>query len=266
MILIYSVFLLIGIFSGFLSGLFGVGGGVILVPSLLMSFKYFNFPPDSLMHLVLGTSLSCIIVTCLNSSYVHLKKIALDKVVYFNITLGIILGASSGGYIVTYLTTFQLQVFFVLFLLLVTFKMFVGFSVDSDKKEVPQSLYWFVGYLIGLKSTLLGVGGGTLSVPFLNWTGKKMHEAVAISVTIGIPIAIIGTISYILSGLHVKGLPEYSLGYVYLPGFICISITSTFSARLGANLSHRISHEKLRNIFKYFLLIILLKSIFNLVY
>jgi uncharacterized protein len=264
MSVVYSTFLLIGIFSGFLSGLFGVGGGVILVPSLLITFTYFNFPAETLMHLVLGTSLSCIIITCLNSSYAHLRKVKLDKTVFFNITAGIILGASSGGYIVTYLSTFQLQVFFVLFLLLVTFKMFVGFSVHTNKKIIPRPYYWIVGYLIGMKSTLLGVGGGTLSVPFLNWTGKKMHEAVAISATIGIPIAVIGTISYMISGFNVQGLPQYSLGYVYLPGFIGISITSTFSARFGANLSHKISHEKLRNIFKYFLLVILLKSIFNL--
>ncbi|MBT7609601.1 MAG: sulfite exporter TauE/SafE family protein [Bacteriovoracaceae bacterium] len=265
MLLIFTVFLFIGLFSGFLAGLFGVGGGIILVPSLLISFKYFNFPQDYLMHSVLATSLSCIIITSLNSSYTHLQKTSLDKPVFLNITLGITLGASSGGFVVKFLTSHQLQIFFVLFLLLVTYKMFKGFNLPAEQRHIPKPIYWFMGFIIGLKSALLGVGGGTLSVPLLNWTGKKMQDAVAISSTIGIPISLIGTIAYIISGWNISDLPDYSLGYVYLPAFASISLATTFSSRFGANLSHRLSHEKLKFVFKYFLLIILTKSIYNII-
>ena len=238
---------------------------VILKTECPVIFKFFSFPEESLMHMVLATSLSCIIVTCINSSRTHLKRTALDKPVFINISIGIIIGAFSGGLVANKIPSQYLKVFFTCFLLLVTLKMFLNFQVTNSEKKIMKPFYWFIGFIIGLKSSLLGVGGGTLSVPFLNWTGKKMHEAVAISSTIGIPISVIGTLSYIMTGYNKTGLPEYSLGYVYLPAFLGISLTSMFSARIGAYYSHQISHEKLKKYFKIFLLILLTKSIHNLI-
>lgn len=258
------LFLFIGGLAGLLAGLFGIGGGVILVPTLTLVFSKLGFPIEKQMHLVLGTSLSCIIITCLNSSRTHLKRTPLDKPVFFNISLGIIIGAFSGGLIANKLSSFQLKAFFATFLILVTIKMLLNLQMSSKDKKVPKPLYWFIGTIIGLKSSLLGVGGGTLSVPFLSWTGKKMHEAVAISSTIGIPISVIGTLSFIYTGSQASSLPEYTLGFVYLPAFIGISSATIFSARVGANLSHDISHERLKFFFKIFLIILVAKSLYNL--
>ena len=125
-----------------------------------------------------------------------------------------------------------------------------------------------MGYIIGLKSSVLGIGGGTLSIPFLTWTGKKMHEAVVISAAIGSAIAFFGTLSYMIIGSFLTpesfSLPPYSIGYIYLPALIGISLTSAIAARLGANVSHKIDPKKLRQIFKCLLIVLLTKSSYSL--
>ncbi len=258
------IFLLIGLITGFFAGFFGIGGGVIIVPTLLICFKALHFPQQSLIHMAIGTSLSCILMTSLSSSYSHLKKIILDKFVYFNILIGIFFGTISGGYLTNYIPSLFLEVFFTLYLAIILTQLFLAFDTSTKVRPISKWTYWVAGYVIGLKSSLLGIGGGTITIPFLNWTGKKMHEAAALSSTLSIPIAFFGSLAYLFSGLKQTGLPSYSLGYIYLPAFFGIGLASFFSAKLGAMASHKVSHANLKKIFRYFLLIILIKSLHGL--
>ncbi|WP_417335781.1 sulfite exporter TauE/SafE family protein [Halobacteriovorax marinus] len=258
----YSIYLFLGVFAGTLSGLFGIGGGLVIVPTLLFCFKYLGFSPEIAIHMAIGTSLSIIVVTATNSVYGHQKRKGIDWQVFKKIFFPLIIGTYFGGMISSKLSASFLEIVFSVYVVLVSIKMFLDVKVDKVQKETSLILYSFVGALIGFKSAILGIGGGTISIPFLSWRGFSMKKAVGVSAALGLPISIVGSISYIVSGLKVQGLPEHSLGYIYLPAFIGVIITSSFFAHIGAKLSHKLPQQKMKKGFAIFLSIVAIKMIF----
>lgn len=257
------IYLLIGVLGGSLAGFFGIGGGIILVPALLASFKYLKFSPDIRMHLVLGTSLACIFITALNSVWAHQKNKNIKWSIFNKLFMGIFGGTLLGAQVADKLSSSMLEVFFAIFLTFVFFKMCLKEKPKKGTQQVHNFLYWLMGILIGFKSAILGVGGGTLSIPFLIWSGENIKKAVGISASIGLPIAFFGCLSYAYNGYGKEGLPNHSFGYIYLPAFFSIISTSAIFAQIGAKLSHRISHEKLRYLFLTFLFIVLVKTYYG---
>lgn len=260
----YLLYPILGIFSGTLSGLFGIGGGLVIVPVLLLSFKLLGFDPDQSVYMSIGTSLSIISVTVSSATYNHHKRIGIDFVVFKKLVFPIIIGALTGAFFATALPAKALKILFAIFVTLVSLKMLFFKAVLGGEKTTSSSLYRFVGFIIGAKSSLLGIGGGTISIPFLMWRGMRIQKAIAISAALGIPISLSGGITYFIRGLSIETLPKYSLGYIYLPALIGVSLTSLFSTKLGVYLSHRLPQEKLRKIFACFLIIVAIRTILKM--
>ena len=257
------IYLGLGIFSGLLSGIFGIGGGLVIVPTLLYCFSLLGFPNEHIMHLSIGTSLSIILITVSNSMYGHYLNGNITWTIVRKIFPSLLIGAILGGFVSSSLSTKHLQIIFSIYVVLVSLKMFADVKVERDLKPTSNILYSIVGFIIGIKSTILGIGGGTISIPFLSWRGEKMKTAVGVSATLGIPIALAGTATYIFNGYGTRGLPEYSLGYVYLPAFAGVILTSTFFARIGARLSQRLPQALMKKSFAIFLMIIAIKMIYK---
>jgi uncharacterized membrane protein YfcA len=261
--MIYLIYLGLGVFAGMLSGLFGIGGGLVIVPTLLFCFKLLQFPEAHTMHMAIGTSLSIILVTVTNSLYGHHLNKNVDWLLSRKIFIPIIFGAFAGSFVSKDLTADTLEVIFSIYVVLVSVKMFMDIKVKQEVKKTNSVLYSIVGFIIGFKSTILGIGGGTISIPFLTWRGHPMKKAIGVSASLGIPIAMAGVASYIYNGMTVKNLPEYSLGYVYLPALIGVVLTSSYFARLGAKISHRLPQDKMKKSFAIFLMLVAIKMIYQ---
>tara|TARA_R110002072_G_scaffold1989_2_gene16368 strand:- start:83062 stop:83856 length:795 start_codon:yes stop_codon:yes gene_type:complete len=257
----FLIYIGLGIFAGMLSGVFGIGGGLVIVPTLLFCFKLLNFPEEYVMHMAIGTSLSIILVTVTNSMYGHHLNKNVDWKIVRKIFTSIVIGAFVGGFVSKQLAAHTLEIIFSIYVVLVSAKMFADIKVERDLKPTSNILYSAVGFIIGFKSTILGIGGGTISIPFLAWRGLPMKKAVGVSASLGIPIALAGATSYIYNGYANPALPEYSLGFIYLPALFGVVLTSSYFARVGAKLSHKLPQQKLKKAFAFFLLIVAIRMI-----
>ena len=257
--MIFLIYLIVGAFVGTLSGLFGIGGGVIIVPTLLMLFKEQGFSPDITMYMALGTSLATIVVTASSSTLRHYNMGNLLPEVSKKLVIATVFGIMTGGYLANKIEAQTLEIIFISYLYLVSLKMIFYKVTVEDPKKTSTLIFSITGYIIGLKSSILGIGGGTISVPFLTWRGYKMKNAVAISASLGIPISIVGASIYIFNGLG-KVTPDHSLGYVYVPAFVGISMTSFFFTKLGAKISTVANQNLLKKFFAVMLIGIAIKK------
>ena len=256
MVYILTTYLGVGIIAGLLAGLFGIGGGLVIVPMLVITFTWQGIPQEHIMHLALGTSMASIIFTSVSSFLAHHKRGAVQWVVVRRIVPGILLGTFLGTCVAARLSNNFLKVFFVLFLYYVAGQMLID-KKPKPSRELPGQLGMFgVGNVIGVVSSLVGIGGGTLSVPFMMWCNLAIHQAIGTSAAIGFPIAIAGTVGYIINGLQVAGLPEYSFGYAYLPAFVGIVCASVLTAPLGVRLAHSLPVARLKRSFAVLLLLV----------
>ncbi len=263
-IIIISAYLLLGFAVGFLAGLFGIGGGLVIVPTLLFSFKLQGISNEFIMHQAIATSLGIIFFNVSSSLFFHNKKQTLKKDIFFKLAIPTGVGSLLGGYLSTYLNHSTLKLLFVIYVAIVSIKMLIDRSDSSEEKCTSNLLYTFVGLIIGIKSSILGIGGGTISIPFLTWRGFHLKTAVSISAALGIPISIMGVGSYIYNGLGVAGLAPYSFGFLYLPALIGCLFTIPFGANLGTSYSHKTSQRKLKKIFGIILMIVVIKSLFDI--
>ena len=254
--MVVSIYLLIGAFAGLVAGLFGVGGGLIIVPILILSFTLQGLSTDVLTHLAIGTSLATIIVTSLSSVMAHHGKGAVDWDVFMKMAPGIVLGAWLGSLTADHLSGTVLQLLIGCLAILVALKMIFGLQTNSSGTLPGPPMLFVSGGVIGWVSTIFGIGGGSLSVPFFIRCNLVMQRAVATSSACGLPIAVAGAMGNMWQGWGETSLPSWSLGYVYLPAFLGIICTSAVCAKLGANLAHRLPGDKLKKLFALFLLAI----------
>lgn len=256
MILELGLYLLLGALVGILAGLLGVGGGLIIVPVLAGLFTVMSMPGDIIMHLALGTSLATILATSIASVYSHHRKGAVSWSQAFRLTPGILLGAWCGGWLASIISSDNLKPLFALFELAVAAHMIWGSKPDAHKSQ-PGALACFSGGgVIGTLSSLLGIGGGTLTVPWLMWYGSSIHRAIATAAAVGFPIALAGTLSYLIAGWQHVLLPDYALGFIYLPALLGIIISSTLFAPLGAHWAHQLNTTRLKHVFAGLLVVL----------
>jgi uncharacterized membrane protein YfcA len=245
----------LGAFAGILAGLLGVGGGIIIVPVLSFLFAAQHFPPPYILHLSLGTSLASIAFTSISSLRAHHGREAVNWQVFRRITPGILIGSFLGSWVAAQLSTRFLKGFFVLFLYYVSFQMILNIR-PTHSRRIPGAAGMFgAGSFIGGISSLVGIGGGSMSVPFLVWCNVSMHNAIGTSAAIGFPIALAGAAGYVVNGLAVKSLPPLSLGFVFLPALAGVSLASILTAPLGARLAHSLPVGKLKKFFAALLLV-----------
>lgn len=264
MFTILLTYSLVGAVSGVLAGLLGIGGGLVIVPMLTFCFAWQQIPQQLNMHLALGTSMASIIFTAVSSCMAHHKRGAVQWLVVRRIVLGIVLGTFLGSCFAARLSTNFLKGTFVVFLYYVASQMLMN-RKPKPSRQLPGPLGMFaVGNVIGAFSSLVGIGGGTLSVPFMAWCNIPVHQAIGTSAAIGFPIAVAGTAGYVFNGLKVGNLPDYALGYVYLPALAGLICTSMLTAPLGVRLAHSLPVARLKRIFAGLLFVVGTKMLFGL--
>lgn len=252
------IFFAIGALAGFAAGLFGVGGGTIIVPLLYVVFTQMGYEPEIIMHMALGTSLATIIVTSISSLMAHHKNGAVIWPVFKNLTPGMALGSFLGAGIAGLLSGAHLQLIIGVFVIWVAYTMFMGAKKVIDQNKVlPSTTKQVVaGTGIGVASAIFGIGGGSLTVPYLNHYGVVMQKAVGTSAACGLPIAIAGALGFMFFGMkdHING--PNTIGFVHIYAFLGISIMSFFTAKLGAKTAHALSPAVLKKYFAVLLLIV----------
>lgn len=264
-LLILGLYLLAGTFAGLMSGIMGIGGGLVVVPALLFIYGHNPlFPHDILMPMAAGTSLAVMAFTSQASIRAHHSLGAIQWDLYKKLWPGIALGTICGALLASWLPTDWLEFFLGLFLLFVAFWMWR----DLSKPQVEEHRFpkrWvnaLICIFIGTQSGLLGIGGGALVIPYLSYCGVMMRTIAPISALCSMTIALIGTVVFIVSGLLESGLPAYSTGFVYWPAVVCLFIPSMLFAPVGARLTYILPVRQLRYGFIVFLAIVALHLLY----
>jgi hypothetical protein len=250
------IYLAAGGAAGIIAGLLGIGGGLIIVPILVFCFTLQGVEPVHIMHLALGTSLASIVFTSVASFSAHHRRGAVHWDIVRVIAPGIVAGTLGGAWLASLMPKNVLQGFFGLFLYYVALQMLID-RKPSPARSLPGRAGMFgAGGVIGAVSSLLGIGGGTLSVPFMVWCNISVHHAIGTSAAIGFPIAAAGTAGYMLTGLQAENLPAASIGYVFLPAVFGLVCASMLTAPLGVRLAHWLPVPELKRIFALLLLVV----------
>ncbi len=265
MLTFLAVYCFLGALAGIMAGLLGIGGGTVVVPMLVFAFGWQKLPPEIIIHLAIGTSLASIMFTAVSSSLAHHRRGGVDWNVVKSIALGILVGTYGGSFIAAHIPARYLQIFFVCFLLYVATNMLLNKKPNPSRTLPGFAGMTGAGFVIGVISSLVGIGGGSLSVPFLVWNNVDMRRAVGTSAAIGFPIALAGCIGFITNGWNHPNLPEYSMGFVYLPALVGIVAVSVLTAPLGARLAHSLPVPRLKKFFALFLYLVALKMFLDVI-
>ncbi len=265
-------YLAAGAFAGLLAGLFGIGGGMIIVPALIYIFKAQGVPSAALTHVGIGTSLATIIVTSISSLRAHNSKGAVNWNVWKRMAPGLVIGSLIGAAVASVIHGDSLQVIIGVGAFLVGLKMLFMKNKslqENDFSKLPSPIgQTGLGGFIGAISAIFGIGGGSLTVPILSYYGLKIQHAVGTSAACGLPIACAGAIGFLVFGQFIdpnvkQDLPNGVLGFVHMYAFICVSFASFFTARIGAKLAHKLPGATLKKAFAVLLLIVGVKLILN---
>jgi len=241
--------LVVGLCTGFLAGLLGIGGGMLMVPFLTFILTAKGFPADYTVKMAVATSLATICLTSLSSVRAHHKRGAVLWPIVRLLTPGILLGSLVGAQFAAALPGKLLGILFAIFVAFSATQMFID-RKPKPSRTLPGRLGTFsMGWVVGMLSSLVGAGGAFVSVPFMTWCNVKIHDAVGTSSALGFPIALAGTLGYMWAGQNLPAMPPGSFGFLYLPGLVVISIASICTAPLGARTAHRMDIRPLKKVF-----------------
>lgn len=240
---------LLGLSTGFLAGLLGIGGGMLMVPFITFILTAKGFPADYTVKMAVATSLATICFTSLSSVHAHHRRGAVLWPVVRLLAPGIVLGSLLGAQLAAAMPGKILSYVFAIFVAFSATQMLLNRKPEPSR-TLPGPLGTFsMGGLIGLLSSLLGAGGAFVSVPFMTWCNVKIHDAVGTSAALGFPIALAGTLGYIWAGQGLPQMPPGSVGYLYLPGLVVISLASISMAPWGARTAHKMDIRPLKRAF-----------------
>ncbi len=255
-----------GCVSGVFAGLLGVGGGVIIVPILAFAFEAMGFSGDAAQHVAVASSLAIIMPTGLASARSHNRRGAVDLPTLRLWAPFVLTGTLIGGLLARFFTGEALKIIFGVIALLIAFNIVLPLQQRlMGHLKGSATTHRVSASIVGFLSSLMGIGGGSLSVPTMVAFGSTMHQAIGTGAAIGVFIAIGGTIGYIISGWGVTGLPPLSIGYVNLIAFVLVGGFAALTAPLGAALAHRLDQKTLRYVFAVFLVIVGLNMIWKAV-
>ena len=251
--------------AGFMAGLLGVGGGIIMVPALYYAFTVLDFDIVTRMHLSVGTSLAIIIPTSIISTKTHMEYDAVDFKMVKSFGIFILCGVIAGTFLAVNLKTPTLVLFFSIFAFMVgLFFIFLREKLVDNPKKISEIVKNISGVVIGFISVPLGIGGGSLMVPFMRTFGYDIRKSIGTAAAIGFLISVTGTITMILGGKIIDNInTPFSFGYINLLGFIVFVPVTMFMARLGAKAVYKINKKLLSKIFGSFLLIVSIRSFFE---
>jgi len=243
--------LLLGTLTGFLAGLLGIGGGMLLVPFLTLLLESKGMPAHLILKMAVATSLATIMFTSLSSVRAHHVRGAVRWEIVKLLAPGIVIGSMLGAQIAKALPARALALLFALFVASSATQML---RAAKARATAPEQLpgagaMLSAGGVIGVLAALVGAGGGFVSVPFMSWRHVKIHHAVATSAALGFPIAFAGTVGYVIAGWSLHDLPPGTLGFIYVPALVAVSAASVFTAPLGAHAAHRLEVTQLKRAF-----------------
>ncbi len=259
MLLSFLYFSLVGSVAGFVAGLFGIGGGVVIVPALLFAFAQQGIDGSVMTHMAIGTSLATIAVTGSSSAFGHWQRGAVARPLLARLLPGLIAGAILGGVLASVLPAAQLQTLFGLFLILLALRLLFSRMPTAANEGAGGLQTMGAGTVIGAFSALFGIGGGVLSVPWLLRSGASMTRAIGTSAACGIPIAAFGALTFVVTGYRHAALPDYATGFLYWPAFLGMVLCSVPSARLGVAAAHRLPAGLLRKLFALVIMLVGIK-------
>ena len=241
--------LALGLGTGFLAGLLGMGGGMLMVPFLTIILTNKGYPAEFVVKMAVATSLATICFTSMSSVRAHARRGAVLWHVVKVLAPGILLGSLVGAQVAVALPGRVLSILFAVFIAFSATQMFLNRKPKPSRTLPGRAGTFAMGGLIGLLSSLVGAGGAFVSVPFMTWCNIKIHDAVGTSAALGFPIAFAGTLGYIYAGQGLPQMPPGSIGYLYLPGLIIIATGSMLMAPLGARTAHRMDIQPLKRLF-----------------
>ena len=261
---IFLLCAMLGSVVGVMAGLLGIGGGLLIVPAMVFLLHYFlQIEIEHGMPIAIATSLSTVIMTGLSSARSHYKMGNLDKRIITYCGFGIALGAILGAQFATFISGVLLQRIFAVLVIVIALQMIFGAS-KASKHTIGEAGLGGIGIGTGFISALMGIGGGALLVPALVWFQVNIRKAIGCAAFSGIIIAIFGTISFVINGWKNPYLPEFSLGYVYLPATFGIIATSVLTAPIGVKLGQKLDTAKLKKVFAAFLVLVSIRMIIGI--
>jgi len=260
----WIVYLLMGLFVGFFAGLLGIGGGLILVTLMVYVFTLQGFPADRLLHLALGTSITSIVFTSISSLRAHHKHGAVRWDILRIAVPGLVVGTLLGTVVADHLKSKYLAIFFVVFVYYSAVRMFANVKPKPTRQLPGKAGMTAAAVVVGIISSLVGVGGGVMTIPLMSHCNVPMRQAIGTSAALGLPIAIAGTAGYIATGLGKDHLPALSVGYVYLPALAGIVIGTFITVPWGAKMTHRMPVTTLTKIFAVILFILATRMLWSL--
>jgi len=260
----WAAYLALGLFVGFFAGLLGIGGGLIIVTALVFMFTHQGFPADRVVHLALGTSLTSIVFTSLSSIRAHQSRGAVRWDIIRRVLIGVVLGTLVGTLFADALPSRYLAIFFTAFVYYSAAQMWLDMKPKASR-QLPGKMGMTAGGLgIGVISSLVGAGGGVISIPLMTLCNVPMRNAIGTSAALGLPIAIAGAVGYVITGLDLMHLPPLTIGYIYLPALAGIVVGTFFTVPYGAKAAHTLPVPSLKKIFGVILFLMATKMLWTL--
>lgn len=245
----WAAYLGIGALVGFAAGLLGIGGGVVMVPLLVLVFRAHEMPAEHVLHLALGTALAAMVFTSVSSMRAHHAHGGVDWKISRAMSPGMLAGSFAAALVAGFIPTRPLAVIFTLFVCYAATSILLDLKPAKTRDLPGPAGIFSAGAIIGAISSLLAAGGAFMTIPFLAWCGVPLRRAIGTAAANGLPIAIAGTAGYLIQGWRVPDLPEATLGYVYLPALALVVTTSMLAAPMGAWAAHRLPIKQLRRLF-----------------
>jgi uncharacterized membrane protein YfcA len=251
--------------AGLLAGIFGIGGGGIIVPVLYQALVVLGFPSSVTMHVAVGSALAFIIPTSIRSYQAHKARGAVDMEILRSWVIAVPAGVVVASFIAALVSGAGMRAIFAAIAFVIAIRMLFNREAWRLPGDVPTGpIRWVAGFVIGMLSTLMGIGGGVMANTFMTVYGRSIHQAVATASGVGVLIAIPGTLGYVLAGWGVPGLPPFSLGYVNLLAVAIVMPLSYFMAPLGVRIAHTLSKRQLEVSFGVFLMVMSLRFFWSL--
>lgn len=253
---------LLGITVGFVSGLLGMGGGLVIVPALMLLLPMLDVPADIIIPLALGTSLCSIVITSSVASFVHFRNGNIPVKLTKKFIIPIALGSLTGALVADLLSVHLLKSMFAFVVSALAFYMLVSIRLTKTLPLPNTKVLFILAYVCGVIASLMGISGAVILIPILLFFDVSLRHSIGLATTCGAIVAACGTTGYIISGLGASQLPEWSIGYIYLPALFSIAVTSTIFAPYGVKFASKLSVKTLNRCFALFLLAVALKMIF----
>lgn len=260
---IFIICALLGCLTGFLAGLLGIGGGLIIVPALVYLLPSLGFSIEIVMPVAIATSLASIIFTSCIASLAHHKNGNIPWPIARQLTLMIALGAMFGAYITDSISTQLLKTIFSSAVIVLAAYMLLSVKIANSKPFPGQLHLRVIGLSTGILSSIMGIAGGAILVPTLSYYSMSVRKAIGTATVCGFVVACFGTLGFILTGLDQPALPKWSLGYIYLPALLGIVLTSSLFAPFGVKFAAKLPVNTLKKAFAVFLILVAIKMIWS---